>query len=125
MISRAIVRGAVRAELGGGLALIVLLAAATAARADTFRVKTDRGTFLVEVDAPGVTVRGEGDELVVSRTGGDEVRLKLDSDRADRPTKDPVLAIRRDGKVIVSARRISSGPALPLTTGPGRMVLGS
>ena len=97
------------------------------ARADSFRVKTERGTYLVEVDAPDVVVRGDGDDLVITRLKGDEVRLKLDVDRADRSAKDPVLTVRRDGKAIVTARRISSAsaPASPFADGPGRTVLGS
>ncbi len=96
------------------VALTAVLIVAPAVRGDTFRVKTDRGMFLVEVNDPALTVRGDGEELALSRTGGDEIRLRLDSDRADRATKEPVLMIRRDGRVIASARRIGAGP-LPAT----------
>src|SRR5437899_2242264 len=62
------------AILSLALALSLLLVGPiSATRADSFRVKTDRGTYLVEVDAPDVTVRGDGDDLVVSRSQGDEV----------------------------------------------------
>jgi WD40 repeat protein len=97
----------------------------SATRADSFRVKTGRGSYLVEVDAPDVTVRGDGDDLVVSRSQGDEVRLKLGVDRADRNSREPALVLRREGKVIVTARRVSSGPSTPFEDGPGRTVLGS
>ena len=126
MISRSILRGRQGSRSGQselGLA-VVLLVGAPEAQGDTIRVKTDRGTFLVEVDAIGVTVRGEGDDLVVSRTRGDEVRLRLDPEIAGRPSTDPVLTLRRDGKVIVSARRISPRIAAPSTPGPGGKVLG-
>ena len=106
------------------LGLASVLLGASTAIGDTFRVTTNRGTYLVEVNAPDVTVKGDGDDLVVSRFQGDEVRLKLEVDRADRDSREPVLTLRRDGKVIVSARRVSSSPASPTAPRPGRTVLG-
>ncbi len=108
------------------LAFVLLFAASnTPAGAESVRIKTARGTYLVEVEAPDVTVRGDGDDLVVSRLKGDEIRLRLDVDRADRSAKEPALTVRRDGKPIVTARRIASGPASPFVDAPGRTVLGS
>jgi WD40 repeat protein len=106
------------------LILSSMFALASTARCDTFRVTTNRGTYLVEVSAPDVTVKGDGDDLVVSRFKGDEVRLKLEVDRAERNSKEPVLTLQREGKVIVSARRVSSGPASPTPSTPGRTILG-
>ena len=127
-ISRAIRFEAARnrpgmARSARALVLALLIVGPTAAPGDTFRVKTARGIFLVEVDGPGVVVQAEGDDLVISRAGGDEVRLKLDSERLDRSSRDPILAIRRDGKVIVSARRLSNTPVPPSAGGPGRTIL--
>ena len=125
MTTRAILRGSCR-HLPRCLALALLLAGATSeVLGETFRVKTNRGTYLIELTDPDLTVKGDGDELVVSRGPGDEVRLKLDADKADRSSKEPALTIRKDGKVVVTARRISSGPSSPFVDGPGRTVLGS
>jgi len=119
MTFRAILSGPARS-----VALTVLLAGMTAALGDTIRVKTGRGTFLVVVDAPDVAVRGDGDDLVVTRPGGEEIRLKPDAERADRSSADPILSVRRDGRVIVSARRVGSSLSAPVAAGPGRTILG-
>jgi WD40 repeat protein len=106
------------------LCLVLALVGTSPADADTFRVQTDRGTYLVEVNAPDVTVKSDGDDLVVARFKGDEVRLKLEVDRAERNSKEPVLTLRRDGKVIVSARRVSASAPSSSNPGPGRTILG-
>ena len=122
MISRSATRRAARwPRIGLALSFLAL---AWPASADTFRVKTARGTYLVEVDAADITVSGDGDDLVIKPAKGDEVRLKLDSDRSERSAKEPFLAIRRDGKVIVSARRISSASETPAEEVAGRTPLG-
>jgi WD40 repeat protein len=108
------------------IVLALLISGPIAALADTYQVKTERGTFLVEVVEKEFTVRPEGDDLVIIRTGGEEVRLKLDSDRAERLSKEPILAIRREGKVIVSIRRLPTPAKLAdLTTvdTPGQTIL--
>jgi WD40 repeat protein len=86
-------------------------------------VKTDRGSFLVEAEGPNVEVKSDANDLIIIR-GVDEYRLKLDSGRADPNSRDPLLTIRRDGKAIITARRIPTVPVAPPTMGgPGRTVL--
>ncbi len=105
---------------GAALGLALLLAGPSAAtRGDTFRVKTGRGTFLVEVDAPGITVRADGDDLVVSRPPGEEIRVKFDDERAARASSDPAFSILRDGKAILTARRIGAAPPMLLAPAVG------
>jgi WD40 repeat protein len=104
------------------LVLSAMVVGTSAAPGDTYRVKSDRGDFLVEADSPGVVVRVDGDDLLISR-GGDEFRVKLDTIRMDLSSKDPLLTIRRDGKVIVTARRLPNVPVPASASVPGRAVL--
>ena len=60
------------------------------------RQDQSRDLPLSEVNAPDVTVKGDGDDLVVARFKGDEVRLGLEVDRAEaRNSKEPVLTLQR------------------------------
>lgn len=112
-----------KASSGFVLVLAALVSWPAAAPGDTFRVKTDVGSFLVEVDGPGARVLADGDDLVVIR-GGDEYRLKLGSLRTDASFREPLLTVRRDGKVIVSARRLAMPQANPAAAVvPGKTIL--
>jgi WD40 repeat protein len=102
--------------------LLATLIVGPSASGDTYRVKTDRGDFLVEADGPDVVARAEGTDLVISR-GGEEYRLGLDSLRDDVVSREPLLTVRRDGKAIVTARRIATALASPTASTPGRTVL--
>ena len=127
---------------------------ASCATADTVRVKTSRGTFLVEINAADIEARAEGPELVLALANGEEVRLqapeavagrkgpamivmvsgpiggevKVGDGLLDPASKEPGLLILRAGKVVASARRISApNPVVanPFVSTPGRMVLGT
>jgi WD40 repeat protein len=116
--------GPARGRSGALVLALTALTVVPMASGDTFRVKTDHGIFLVDAEGPDVTVRGDGDDLIITR-GGDEYRLKLTSFRDDVSSKEPLLAIRREGKVIVSARRlaVASASAPPAASVPGRTIL--
>ncbi len=105
------------------LALALALAAPPAS-ADTSRVKTGRGTFLVQVDAPDLAVRGDGDDLIVAGPGDEELRLRPDPEMPGGSNRDPILTIRRDGKAVVTVRRVGDRRVAPVASAPGRKVLG-
>ncbi len=107
------------------LALALLLAGlANSSRGDTTRVKTGRGTFLVEIDAPDLAARGDGDDLVLVGPGDEELRLRLEPERPEGSSREPVMTIRREGRPVVTIRRISTARVQPTASGPGRTILG-
>ncbi len=109
------------------LALAFLLAGlAASTRADTSRVKTGRGTFLVEIAAEDLVARGEGDDLVLVGPGDEELRLRPDPERPEGASREPILTIRRGGRPVATIRRISTAQVQvqPTAVGPGRTILG-
>src|SRR5512145_382227 len=99
-----------------GLAIVVagICGAVRAAAADAeqaepavIRVATAEGTLVVRVDDPKVSVRVEGNELIVTGAGLEELRvatsdLKANASEDGRPTPETVVSITRGEKEIVS-----------------------
>jgi len=81
---------AVLLTLLGGLGLTEA-AGLTNVRGTVIRLLSSDGTLVVEVDDPGVSVKIEGEEIVITGTGAKEIRLK--------PGQYKVLA-SRDGKLV-------------------------
>jgi thiol-disulfide isomerase/thioredoxin len=74
------------------------------------RVASADGTLLVRVDDPNVSVRVEGNELVVTGAGLEELRvatgdLKPKAPQDGRPAPETVVSITRGDKEIVNIRR--------------------
>ena len=122
MIFRAIFRG--RSRLRGALIFVSsLLVGSATAPADSFKVRTSRGTFQVDVNVPDAQVRSDGDDLVITRTGSDVVRFRLPATRDSKISDEPVLVLGAGGKPAVTVRRAAGPPAPAFLDGPGRTVL--
>jgi thiol-disulfide isomerase/thioredoxin len=78
------------------------------------RVATAEGTLVVRVDDRNVSVRVEGNELIVTCAGLEELRvatgdLKAKASENGRPTPETVVSITRGDKEIVNIRRQAPG----------------
>jgi thiol-disulfide isomerase/thioredoxin len=99
-------------------------AADAEAEPPVIRVATPDGTLIVRVDDPKVSVRIEGDELVVTGAGLEELRvatggLKSDAAKDGGPPQETVVSITRGDKEILNIRRQAPAAAAAAITSGG------
>jgi eukaryotic-like serine/threonine-protein kinase len=83
--------------------------------ATVLRIKTPEGTLVVKVDDPEVKVRVDGEELVITGTGLQEIRLhpgthRLQADKDGRPVRDELVTIARGGREVANVALEPSTP---------------
>ncbi len=86
--------------------------------ATIIRIKTPEGTLVVEVDDPATHLTIDGQDLVLTGPGQQEIRLKTGSHhllatRDGKPFRDDLFTIQRDDKVVVRIRH--EADAVPVT----------
>jgi formylglycine-generating enzyme required for sulfatase activity/predicted Ser/Thr protein kinase len=96
--------------------------------ASVIRVVTGEGTLVIEVDDPQVSITIDGDDLVITGAGPQEVRLKpgqyqVRAAKDGQVVKQELVTIQRGGQQVIRVALEPPVPApavgfLPLRTGP-------
>ena len=92
--------------------------------ATVLRIRTPQGTLVVDVQDPEVKVRVDGEELVLTGAGPQEVRLKLgehkvEATRGGKPVLEKLVAITRGDREVVTVSREPEPTATASLRGAG------
>ena len=87
------------------------------------RISTPYGTLVVETDDPDVKVKVDGEDVVVTGAGVQEVRVKAGQHHFQAvkdgvPVRDELISITRGGKQVVKVSLESPTAAAPVAAGP-------
>ena len=85
--------------------------------ATVLRLKTPEGTLIIESDDPGIGIKLDGSDLVVTGAGVKELRLSVGSHNVKavkdgKILRDELVTISRGGRTVLSVRR-EVEPELP------------
>ena len=91
--------------------------------ATVLRFRTPAGILVVSVDDPDMKVRIDGEELVITGAGPQEIRLKpglhrVQANKDGRPVRDELVTIARGGREVVNVALETESPARPLNPPP-------
>lgn len=86
----------------------------TNVRSTVIRLFSPGGTLIVEVDDPGVSVSIDGEEMVITGTGANEIRLKpgqytLLARKDGRVVREELVTVTTNGRQVVRVSKISEG----------------
>jgi hypothetical protein len=82
----------------------------TSVRGTVIRLFSPRGTLLVEVDDPGVSVTIDGEEVVITGAGAKEIRLKpgqhkVEASKDGKLVRQELVTVTRNGREVVRISR--------------------
>jgi WD40 repeat protein len=79
--------------------------------ATVLRIKTADGTLVIKSDDPGIKVRIDGEEIVITGAGPEEVRLKPGThqvqalDKDGKAVRNEIITIQKGGKEVLAIHR--------------------
>lgn len=90
-------------------------------RGTVIRLLSPEGTLVVEVDDPGVSVRIDGSDIVITGAGAKEIRLKpgrytVEASKDGKLVKQELVSVTRNGRQVVRVSKEALPPGFMVAT---------